>query len=71
MAGCVFQPRTNTLIFLALHPGLVLCPSLTLSSVPTTLGNFWRRRGMRGSFMLIRLKRPHKRLGGFLAAAGS
>jgi len=26
---------------------------------------------MRGSFMPIRLKRPHKRLGGFLAAAGS
>lgn len=44
---------------------------LPLSSLPTTLGNFWRRRGMRGSFMLIRLKRPHKRLGGFLAAAGS
>lgn len=26
---------------------------------------------MRGSFMLMRLNRPHKRLGGFLAAAGS
>lgn len=46
-------------------------PSPNSSTLPTTLGNFWRRRGMRGSFMPIRLKRPHKHLGGFLAAAGS
>lgn len=34
-------------------------------SLPTTLGSFCLRSGIRGSFMLMRLKRPHNRCGAF------
>lgn len=34
-------------------------------SLPTTLGSFCLRSGIRGSFMLMRLKRPHSRCGAF------
>lgn len=34
-------------------------------SLPTTFGSFCLRSGIRGSFMLMRLKRPHSRCGAF------
>lgn len=40
-------------------------------SLPTTLGSFCLRSGIRGSFMLMRLKRPHSRCGGFFLPSES
>ena len=34
-------------------------------SLPTTFGSFCLRSGIRGSYMLMRLKRPHSRCGAF------
>lgn len=39
--------------------------------LPTTLGSFCLRRGIRGSFMLMRLKRPHSRCGAFFRPSES
>lgn len=41
------------------------------ASLPTTLGSFCLRSGMRGSFILMRLKRPHSRCGAFFLPSES
>ena len=46
-------------------PAAACVGSVPRSSLPTTLGSFCLRSGIRGSFMLIRLKRPHRRCGAF------
>lgn len=40
-------------------------------SLPTTLGSFCLGSGMRGSFILMRLKRPHSRCGAFFLPSES
>lgn len=42
-----------------------------LASLPTTLGSFCLRSGIRGNFMLMRLNRPHSRCGAFFLPSES
>ena len=52
-------------------PAAACVGSVPRSSLPTTLGSFCLRSGIRGSFMLIRLKRPHRRCGAFFLPSES
>ena len=54
-----------------LRRGVFLGDSLPTSSLPTTLGSFCLRSGIRGSFILMRLKRPHSRCGAFFLPSES
>lgn len=61
------HPFPSSLLRRGVFPG----DSLPTSSLPTTLGSFCLRRGIRGSFMLMRLKRPHRRCGAFFLPSES